>query len=131
MRASTGLWEFQSTLLREERLATLVVIAVGNRISIHAPTRGATLVVFYCKEGIIFQSMLLREERLPMKFKTDNAYNFNPRSYERSDEYLHNFCNYSSHFNPRSYERSDKSKSLTDLMLEISIHAPTRGATNK
>ena len=57
-------------------------------------------------------------------------YSFNPRSYKRSDTQHHlkpvNFLA----FNPRSYKRSDKTfaKSLEDIAL--SIHAPTRGATD-
>ena len=34
-------------------------------------------------------------------------------------------------FNPRSHERSDRSKTIYDMIEEISIHAPTRGATKK
>ena len=34
-------------------------------------------------------------------------------------------------FNPRSHERSDDWKAVEDtLILKISIHAPTRGATD-
>ncbi len=55
---------------------------------------------------------------------------FNPRSHARSDD----LQTYSDHkhknFNPRSHARSDVGYKLTDLMdMEISIHAPTQGAT--
>ena len=55
-------------------------------ISIHAPTRGATILRFPCR---------------------DRGYNFNPRSYKRSDDYLRDM----------------------QMDITISIHAPTRGAT--
>ena len=57
--------------------------------------------------------------------------NFNPRSHERSDcrcEYQTTHCRY---FNPRSHERSDDDISGALEILQISIHAPTRGATIK
>ena len=56
--------------------------------------------------------------------------NFNPRSHERSD-----LCNISlvyivEYFNPRSHERSDPQPTpLVCPPTFISIHAPTRGAT--
>ena len=54
-------------------------------ISIHAPTRGATL-----------------------KSDTYDFYtNFNPRSHERSDDVAHGFNKSLADFNPRSHERSD------------------------
>ena len=56
--------------------------------------------------------------------------NFNPRSHERSD-----LCNISlvyivEYFNPRSHERSDNSFHYFLTPFNISIHAPTRGATS-
>ena len=57
---------FQSTLLQEERLLFSVMIPLINCISIHAPTRGATLSDI--KELVELE-------------------NFNPRSYKRSDFY--------------------------------------------
>ena len=55
---------FQSTLLQEERPLKFPPTIADVKISIHAPTRGATLV------------------QLPIY----NGYkNFNPRSYKRSD----------------------------------------------
>ena len=55
-------------------------------ISIHAPTRGATL----------------REDSV-----SHGKMNFNPRSYKRSDQRLGVSFYDSSDFNPRSYKRSD------------------------
>ena len=55
--------------------------------------------------------------------------NFNPRSHERSDQFLIEFGTSQSYFNPRSHERSDVLKQMIDIAGYISIHAPTRGAT--
>ena len=121
---------FQSTLPREER-------PLQHQLGLHRR---------------IFQSTLPREERrakrtcLPKEPSDFNprshersdkssfcsigssAY-FNPRSHERSDGYCifsnRNFSN----FNPRSHERSDTFAISTIRLSHISIHAPTRGAT--
>ena len=108
-------------------------------------------MVFLCLINF-FQSTLLQEERLLiikiiLKFNT-----FNPRSYKRSDNiFIQNICFYFS-FNPRSYKRSDGANTKAQaetlnfqstLLQEerqqtshayftkpnLSIHAPTRGAT--
>ena len=128
-------------------------VSLCHLISIHAPTRGATGKVAIGKNAVT---------------------NFNPRSHERSDNYIPDeFKSYfiSIHaptrgatpkslpplpmfdnFNPRSHERSDhdlcstmidcifqstlpREERLPESMAkrmygEISIHAPTRGATN-
>ena len=86
MRSNTASHtEFQSTLPREERLALVACCASDliyfnprshersdkksvddgdmMSISIHAPTRGATLIVHICHNHMAFQSTLPREER--------------------------------------------------------------------
>ncbi len=62
-------------------------LTAASRISIHAPTRGAT--IFQQKTAII-------------------GYDFNPRSYKRSDSIHAFFAVYWQNFNPRSYKRSDR-----------------------
>ena len=128
---ATNLAEFQSTFPREERPYYTIV-----RIQV-----------------LQFQSTLPREERpFPTDFVTAFMPYFNPRSHERSDN-IQNLtfaltkrfqstlpreerrcmrvriaaplCN----FNPRSHERSDLVKVGDQYKLNISIHAPTRGAT--
>ena len=124
---------------------------------------------------MIFQSTLLQEERLVQNSERKPIYNFNPRSYKRSDVVCHilflMFCNFNprsykrsdiislevqtvktvfqstllqeerpgytidiengNDFNPRSYKRSDiKERTYQIAFPEISIHAPTRGATH-
>ena len=80
----------------------------GSKISIHAPTRGATLFRIKYTPFRVFQSTLPRGERLSiMSFLFAQKY-----------------------FNPRSHEGSDgNAEVITGSNTGISIHAPTRGAT--
>ena len=80
------------------------------RNTIHAPTRGATLIHFYMHYRIFISI------HAPTRGATQNC--FTQQSQEQN-------------FNPRSYKRSDmvvEQPSIT--FTRISIHAPTRGATN-
>ncbi len=54
---------------------------------------------------------------------------FNPRSHERSDIVYTTNTILIPYFNPRSHERSDNTRTVVIVVLDISIHAPTRGAT--
>ena len=62
---------------------------LDDNISIHAPTRGATM------ELDVVESLFR---------------NFNPRSYKRSDVYERVFSHPTTYFNPRSYKRSDQER---------------------
>ena len=76
-------------------------------ISIHAPTRGATI---HCKAkgtSDVFQSTLPREERRRTQMASRSLWNFNPRSHERSDHNAFRAEAVRRNFNPRSHERSD------------------------
>ena len=100
-------------------------------ISIHAPTRGATLLAQ--KQELLqqFQSTLPQGERrasalgdTPVLFLFQSTL---PQG-ERHCLYFvpFTFC----YFNPRSHKGSDVSKFfLNRFRICISIHAPTRGAT--
>ena len=55
---------FQSTLPREERHYRLCNRPYGSKISIHAPARGATIIIMLAIKSSEFQSTLPREERL-------------------------------------------------------------------
>ena len=88
----------------------LVLDKLDELISIHAPTRGATKILQYRIAVLLFQSTLPREERLKVTVLYHSQKDFNPRSHERSDRY-------------KEYEKFFDNK--------ISIHAPTRGATNR
>ncbi len=101
-------------------------------ISIHAPTRGATMRADRVSKTLLYFNPRSHERsddlgRLLMSL----FLNFNPRSHERSDVKGFHFmlfilCN----FNPRSHERSDTNTPPKYLFTTISIHAPTRGATS-
>ena len=110
------LYEFQSTLLQEERHVGNGYMYWISKISIHAPTRGATHGPCEClqlypyfnprsykrsdyydvvvdRDVDLFQSTLLQEERRNLELlKQIRLDDFNPRSYKRSDN-----CN-TSHF---------------------------------
>ena len=100
---------FQSTLPRGERLT----------------------FVHLCKHASMFQSTLPRGERLNgTNINTACFTSFNPRSHEGSD-WCHSLLTYQViSFNPRSHEGSDPYfVTLTFSPKNVSIHAPTRGAT--
>ena len=100
---------FQSTLPREERQengieyddlldisihaptrgATIQELSQYNAdtISIHAPTRGATPYTNRKRGNAIFQSTLPREERPNPSSSAFMDRYFNPRSHERSDHF--------------------------------------------
>ena len=121
-------------------------------ISIHAPTRGATIArdmvdFFFIRfqstlprgerryglDGYtvanVFQSTLPRGERPLQRYERRAIRYFNPRSHEGSDHIspYKGCCRI--YFNPRSHEGSDLVSSSNTLFMTISIHAPTRGAT--
>ncbi len=100
-------------------------------ISIHAPTRGATF--FLCHFLHLCHHFNPRSHERSDKYVTKDICadlkDFNPRSHERSD-YLLRLVDFSEvYFNPRSHERSDVATKTINSFLDISIHAPTRGAT--
>ena len=77
---------FQSTLPREERPISCVSTKSSRVISIHAPTRGATPIVYHFLFIYVFQSTLPREERHIIPINGAFVSYFNPRSHERSDQ---------------------------------------------
>ena len=122
--ASTSSSLFQSTLLQEERPFCLAEMLTVWRISIHAPTRGATSV--------------LRNLPLPTPYFNPRSYkrsdihsppykyqlnNFNPRSYKRSDQGPCECLQLYPYFNPRSYKRSDSKNAQYSLCISAIIIA--------
>ena len=61
------------------------LVTQQQRISIHAPTRGATPDNLVSLVVIEFQSTLPREERREYRWVAAGPVDFNPRSHERSD----------------------------------------------
>ena len=80
-----------------------------NNVSIHAPTRGATVI-------LVFLALLLC---------------FNPRTHEGCDLILLQSNSRAKSFNPRTHEGCDFNALLSNTADIVSIHAPTRGATQK
>ena len=100
--------KFQSTLPRRERLGIIIIAKHYCIISIHTPTKGATIrcgvTVLYFKR---FQSTLPRRERL-----------------------ISIICFFLiKDFNPHSHEGSDMQVNRRLSQFKISIHTPTKGAT--
>ena len=107
INGSKAIIKFQSTLPREERLYFRKYIIKTVKISIHAPTRGATNDKQGNASKIIFQSTLPREERPfapPARTHTRTFQSTLPREERPHAPCLSFACRY---FNPRSHERSD------------------------
>ena len=103
-----GVTGFQSTLPRRERQWATFGFNGSTKISIHAPTKGATKNTerdtAYCEISI----------HAPTKGATSllvsqvlSYHNFNPRSHEGSDTPARWLLQRDLHFNPRSHEGSD------------------------
>ena len=128
-RFSRGI--FQSTLPRGERPKWAGLPGQRPDISIHAPTRGATLWFWKCLyQWFISIHAPTRGATTGISKQALSAWNFNPRSHEGSDfNSLYEWCG-TQYFNPRSHEGSDCAASVSlPHSSVISIHAPTRGAT--
>ena len=143
---------FQSTLLQEERLKAVHIVDKKEILSIHAPTRGAT------DDTISIQECIKLSIHAPTRgatFKSTNRYDnqnlsihaptrgatflfvfytllcaFNPRSYKRSDPHVLIFFCSGTHFQSTLLQEERLRFSyILRRLLQLSIHAPTRGAT--
>ena len=123
--------KFQSTLLQEERHVDRTWSDHFFCISIHAPTRGATKSSLKWMISVYdFNPRSYKRSDKTEMVKAVRWISFNPRSYKRSDLSSKCLSYFFFSFNPRSYKRSDTFvKGLKDA-IKLSIHAPTRGATN-
>ena len=85
-----------------------IQISEGTRISIHAPTRGATVRTWQKQRNRqTFQSTLPQgERRWIITFCCDYGY-FNPRSHKGSDKMMEKGVEDQQNFNPRSHKGSD------------------------
>ena len=99
--------QFQSTHPRGVRPQVAYKIFQAIEVSIHAPTRGATLADLHRHSLYRFQSTHPRGVRHSIINSFLRLLSFNPRTHEGCDE--HNRKNWHKH--------------------HVSIHAPTRGAT--
>ena len=99
--------QFQSTHPRGVRRFVSFKRCVWKYVSIHAPTRGATISTLNLFMTKKFQSTHPRGVRLFSKF----------------------YVFYNRGFNPRTHEGCDRAKIRYYNRTWVSIHAPTRGAT--
>ena len=77
-----------------------------------------------------FQSTLPRRERRFTLSTGTSWTDFNPRSREGSDRNQNFYQPILQHFNPRSREGSDSGSTMLCSDVDISIHAPAKGATS-
>ena len=120
-------------------------------VSIHAPTRGATSRLTDDVELGEFQSTHPRGVRHSEEEGKEHYQRFNPRTHEgcdfcfrlrfiraqRFNPRTHEGCDVLScmrnkakaSFNPRTHEGCDKTALYLRIVFDVSIHAPTRGAT--
>ena len=143
---------FQSTLPQEERQIGQEQYMAFQRISIHAPTRGATIDISKLPSAPYFNPRShKRSNGMYCSWISRLSY-FNPRSHKRSDDAYDNALANLVDFNPRSTRGATSSASpaagvvllfqstlpqeerlsvdgILPVDAHISIHAPTRGAT--
>ena len=102
-------------------------------ISIHAPTRGATLVELEkTMNEIISIHAPTRGATIERLVYHLNHINFNPRSYKRSDITTKSKSLLLKVFQSTLLQEERHARKIVfRAILQISIHAPTRGATSK
>ena len=123
---------FQSTLPRGERLRVGWARECHIVISIHAPTRGATTITLYAqwRKSISIHAPTRGATRAASQTLRSCGFQSTlPRGERRRKVYIN--APDARHFNPRSHEGSDSDGwiNIPDA-IDISIHAPTRGATS-
>ena len=105
----TSFFRFQSTLPRRERPIFRSELAICIYVSIHAPTKGATILWRLAQREIM---------------------RFNPRSHEGSDKLYGGYNMRVVWFQSTLPRRERRSLIWIDWIIPIvSIHAPTKGAT--
>ena len=122
--------KFQSTLPRRERPCASDGVCKIVVVSIHAPTKGATDQVIHSVAAVLVSIHApTKGATMPAKRYRPDKDGFNPRSHEGSDAGNIRAGTGRGGFNPRSHEGSDKNAMEEIVTLDVSIHAPTKGAT--
>ena len=123
--------KFQSTLPRRERPCASDGVCKIVVVSIHAPTKGATDQVIHSVAAVLVSIHApTKGATMPAKRYRPDKDGFNPRSHEGSDAGNIRAGTGRGGFNPRSHEGSDKNAMEEIVTLDVSIHAPTKGATD-
>ena len=106
--------------------------AVYIAVSIHAPTRGATGVLTTFGEVNEFQSTRPRGARQRDNPTAAGIFGFNPRAHAGRDTMtVKSMLEAVGGFNPRAHAgRDDNGTWRAAGAAQVSIHAPTRGATD-
>ena len=98
-------------------------------VSIHAPTKGATHAP-YCSGHIIrFQSTHPQRVRHNLLSRFMALRSFNPRTHKGCDRIQRGCTRRQQCFNPRTHKGCDSITGVFAKQSEVSIHAPTKGAT--
>ena len=149
--ASPMFCSFQFTPLREGRRDGAQVLRL-RQISIHAPPRGATptaaaygarstgfqftplregrlIRISFVVESSLFQFTPLREGRPCVRARMVTYWDFNSRPSARGDTRRLLISSSRNYFNSRPSARGDTGGGGTVKNMNISIHAPPRGAT--
>ena len=106
--AAVLVYMFQSTLPHGERPNGYLHTGIHSRVSIHAPTWGATMTITTDMPTDKFQSTLPHGERLSCINLESALFGFNPRSHMGSDSICLKGSNPAASFNPRSHMGSDR-----------------------
>ena len=102
----------------------------STNVSIHAPTRGATPLYLCIYKTFTFQSTHPHGVRLCMRnLLCWEVVCFNPRTHTGCDHAEAGTRRQRQGFNPRTHTGCDFTPETVFHELEVSIHAPTRGAT--
>ena len=100
-------------------------------VSIHAPTRGATISWWNSEKDMrVSIHAPTRGATYAFTIVDDRLTSFNPRTHEGCDIMHHHAPSCTECFNPRTHEGCDfKTEIPRRTKIVVSIHAPTRGAT--
>ena len=121
---------FQSTHPRGVRLNVNYGTTTLRKISIHAPTWGATaLDEFFTSTWFNFNPRTHVGCDATTRVGTSPVSYFNPRTHVGCDIAKNTVIRWSPNFNPRTHVGCDQYVYLSGRQVLISIHAPTWGAT--
>ena len=121
---------FQSTLPQGERLKIWKITAIETDFNPRSHKGSDSHRHFHTKQKGEFQSTLPQGERRESGSQMCLVHrDFNPRSHKGSDGGAGKEIRLDPDFNPRSHKGSDRSMRFYRRKKDISIHAPTRGAT--
>ena len=101
------------------------------RVSIHAPTRGATTEEASINDDGKFQSTRPRGARRSRRRGCGTRRRFNPRAHAGRDGRSEPLTARWWRFNPRAHAGRDPGQRHAHRGQRVSIHAPTRGATRR